>query len=50
LGEASVSGKRAWKERAPSPETAGGTGARATLPIAQEHEVYEVKPVQLAYP
>lgn len=31
------------------PENAGGKGASIVLPITEEHEVHEIKPVQLTY-
>lgn len=39
LGKASVSVKCMWKERAQSPENAGGKGAGVTLLITEEHRV-----------
>lgn len=49
LGKASVSVKCMWKEKAQSPGKAGGKGAGITLLTTEEHKVYEIWPVQVAY-
>lgn len=38
-----------WKKRAESPGNAGGKGAGVTLLMTEEHKVWEIWPVQLAY-